>query len=63
VIDAYLEGSLLDALTQRTKEELAELPGDLKPEEAAVMRLIQSRLEQELERDQARDRRRNGRKR
>jgi DNA topoisomerase-1 len=63
VIDAYLEGSLLDALTQRTEEELAGTPGDLKPEEMAVMRLLQGRLKQEQVHDEVRDRRRHHRNR
>ncbi len=58
VIDAYLEGSLLEVLTQRTVEELAETQGDLKQEETAVMRLLQSRLQQEQAQDKARDRKR-----
>jgi DNA topoisomerase-1 len=58
VIDAYLEGSLLDTLAQWTAEELAETPGVLKPEETAVMRLLQSRLQQEQAQDKARDRKR-----
>ncbi len=58
VIDAYLEGSLLESLTRRTAEELAETKGDFKPEETAVMWLLQSRLQQEQAQDKARDRKR-----
>lgn len=62
VIDAYLEGSLLDTLAQRTEQELADTPARLKPAERAVMLLLQSRLEQERAHDTRRDRRRTARK-
>lgn len=61
VIDAYLEGSLLDSLAQRTEQELATAPGEFRPEEQAVMRLLHSRLKQEQ--DTQRDRRQSARKR
>ena len=63
VIDAYLEGSLLDVLAQRTRQALAGTPSALKPEERAVMRLLQIRLEQEQQRDNQRARRRTARRR
>jgi DNA topoisomerase-1 len=49
VLDAYLDGSLIDVLKQRAEHELTESIKDLRPEEAAVMALLQQRLEQEQE--------------
>src|SRR5207247_1225820 len=49
VLDAYLDGSLIDVLKQRTEHELTESIKDLRPEEAAVMALLQQRLAQEQE--------------
>ncbi|MDQ3871883.1 MAG: DNA topoisomerase IB [Chloroflexota bacterium] len=49
VIDSYLEGSLLTALTQRTEEELATSLNELSPEERAVMALLQRRLAADAE--------------
>ena len=46
VLDAYLDGSLIETLKQRTEQELAESSEDLKPEEAAVMRLLRQRLQE-----------------
>ncbi len=45
VIEAYLDGTMLAALQQRTREELAEDIHALKPEEAAVLGLLQQRLQ------------------
>jgi DNA topoisomerase-1 len=48
VFDAYLDRSLLEVLQQRTAEELkTALPG-LPAEEAAVLALLQQRMEQQL---------------
>ncbi|WP_165068348.1 DNA topoisomerase IB [Paludisphaera rhizosphaerae] len=47
VLDAYLEGSMLDALRTRTDREMKKSIGDLKPEEAAVLALLQNRLARE----------------
>lgn len=47
VLDAYLEGSMLDALRARTDREMKKSMGDLKPEEAAVLALLQNRLARE----------------
>ena len=44
VIDAYLEGAVLDTLRTRAEQELAEGLHDLQPEEAAVLVLLQQRL-------------------
>lgn len=55
VIDAYLEGTMLDTLRSRTEQELRhELP-NLSPEEAAVMVLLQQRLARESAEDAHRD--------
>jgi len=45
VIDAYLDGSVLEALRTRTRQELVEDLHDLSPEEAAVVALLQQRLQ------------------
>jgi DNA topoisomerase-1 len=47
VIDAYLEGTMLESLQQITAQELVENLHELKPEEAAIMALLQKRLERE----------------
>jgi len=47
VLDAYLEGSMLDALRARTDRAMADSIGRLKPEEAAVLALLQNRLARE----------------
>ncbi len=49
VIDAYLDGSMLETLKERAEEELAESLGELNPEEAAVMTLLRQRLTRETE--------------
>ena len=54
VIDAYLDGSMLETLKDRAEEELAESLGELDPEEAAVMTLLQQRLARETDGREAR---------
>jgi DNA topoisomerase-1 len=49
VLDAYLEGSLVETLQQRAEQELAESLRELRPEEAAVMGLLMRRLAHEQE--------------
>ncbi|MGA7501385.1 MAG: hypothetical protein WBX00_32025 [Isosphaeraceae bacterium] len=49
VLDAYLDGSLIETLRQRAREEMHESLGNLRPEEAAVMALLQNRLAREQE--------------
>jgi len=49
VLDAYLDGSMIEILRRRAKEEMDESHGDLRPEEAAVMALLQNRLAREQE--------------
>jgi DNA topoisomerase-1 len=44
ILDAYLDGSMIDALRRRTKQKIEESLGDLRPEEAAVLALLQNRL-------------------
>ena len=41
VLDAYLDGSLLETLSRRAEAELARSLRDLEPEEAAVLALLQ----------------------
>ncbi len=48
VIDAYLDGTLLETLRQRVDAELEE-DGALDPDERAVLRLLQSRLQAEVQ--------------
>lgn len=45
VIDAYLDGTMLHALQQRAREELVSDIHSLSPEEAAVLALLQQRLQ------------------
>jgi DNA topoisomerase-1 len=49
ILDAYLDGSMIDALQRRARQELEESLGELRPEEAAVMALLQNRLAREGE--------------
>ncbi|MFP5390813.1 MAG: DNA topoisomerase IB, partial [Gammaproteobacteria bacterium] len=44
VLDAYLDGTVIEALRERTRQELAEELHALQPEEAAVVALLQERL-------------------
>ncbi|HWJ96071.1 MAG TPA: DNA topoisomerase IB, partial [Telluria sp.] len=45
VLDAYLDGAVLQALRERTEEELVEELHTLQPEEAAVLALLEERLQ------------------
>lgn len=45
VIDAYLDGTMLSALQQRAREKLTKDIHALSPEEAAVLALLQQRLQ------------------
>ncbi|MDQ6604809.1 MAG: DNA topoisomerase IB [Chloroflexota bacterium] len=49
VLDGYLEGAMLEALKQRTEQEIADGLHGLKPEEAAVLAFLQQRLTQEMQ--------------
>jgi DNA topoisomerase-1 len=46
VVDIYLKGTLLDILTQQTKQQRTDLFEGLRSEEAAVMKLLQHHLQQ-----------------
>ncbi|CAN7341165.1 DNA topoisomerase IB [Massilia sp. LjRoot122] len=58
VLDAYLDGTVLEVLRERTEQELTEDLHALQPEEAAVLAMLQQRLrreqEEELKREKAR---------
>ena len=45
VIDAYLDGTVMDALRERATRELVDDLHNLSPEEAAVLALLQQRLQ------------------
>jgi DNA topoisomerase-1 len=47
ILTSYLDGSMIESLRRRTKEAMDESLGDLRPEEAAVMALLQNRLARE----------------
>ncbi len=49
VLEAYLDGSMIDALRQRADQEMDDFRGHLRPEEAAVLALLQNRLAREDE--------------
>src|SRR4051812_39814074 len=49
VIEAYLDGSMLETLKRRAEKELAGGLPDLRPEEAAVVALLQQRLKRGVE--------------
>jgi DNA topoisomerase-1 len=57
VLESYLEGTMLEALRERTRDELTRGLARLQPEEAAVLVLLQHRLTEESCHDQ-----RNGRR-
>ena len=44
VLDAYLDGSMIETPRRRAKEEMDESLGELRPEETAVMTLLRNRL-------------------
>ncbi len=52
VIDAYLEGTMLDSLRRRALEQMADVRG-LSPEESAVLVLLQRRLAREEQDDRS----------
>jgi DNA topoisomerase-1 len=54
VIEAYMDGSLIQTLKHRAEEELSESMKGLEPEEAAVLALLQQRLAREAEQAPAR---------
>jgi DNA topoisomerase-1 len=54
VIEAYMDGSLIQTLKHRAEAELSESMKGLEPEEAAVLALLQQRLAREAEQAPAR---------
>ena len=44
VIDAYMDGSMLDRLSEEVAEAAADAPGDLSPDEQSVLCLLRGRL-------------------
>lgn len=50
VLDAYLDGTVLEVLRERTERKLQEDLHALRPEEAAVLAMLQQRLRHEQER-------------
>jgi DNA topoisomerase-1 len=48
VLDAYLDGTMLEGLHARAEESLVEDLKDLQPEEAAVLAMLERRLAQEV---------------
>lgn len=53
VIDAYLEGTVLEALHKETTRQLVDDLHSLSPEEAAVLTLLQQRLQKAAEAEKA----------
>ena len=53
VFESYLDGSLIESLKTRAERELSGSLTGLKPEEAAVLALLQQRLAREAERKTA----------
>jgi DNA topoisomerase-1 len=51
VLDAYMDGTMLEGLRARAEEKLVEELHDLQPEEAAVLAMLQARLAQEIPED------------
>ncbi|CAN5127402.1 DNA topoisomerase IB [soil metagenome] len=49
IIESYMDGSLLEALRRRAEQELADSLRELRPEEAAILALLQQRLTRETE--------------
>jgi DNA topoisomerase-1 len=49
VLEAYQDGALIQTLKQRAEQEIAESLHELRPEEGAVLGLLQQRLAQEQE--------------
>ncbi|MGH7140996.1 MAG: hypothetical protein ACREHD_35135, partial [Pirellulales bacterium] len=50
VIDAYLDRTLIETLKRRTENELKRSLSRLSSEEAAVLALVEERLQRDLER-------------
>jgi DNA topoisomerase-1 len=48
VLDSYLDGTMIEGLLARAEEKLAEDLQDLRPEEAAVLAMLQQRLARDV---------------
>jgi DNA topoisomerase-1 len=55
VLDAYLDGTVLEVMRERTEQELLVDLHALQPEEAAVLAMLQQRLRHEQELEQQRE--------
>jgi DNA topoisomerase-1 len=55
VIDAYMDQTLIETMKQRTERELREHLKRLPPEEAAVMALLQQRMQRDLKKAKSRE--------
>src|SRR5207253_2995426 len=53
VINAYLDGTLVETLKRRAEEQLSKRVHQLRPEEAAVLGLLQQRLATERKREKS----------
>jgi len=49
IIESYMDGTMLDSLKKKAERTLTESLGKLRPEEAAVVGLLQQRLAREME--------------
>ncbi|MDB5822947.1 MAG: topoisomerase [Herminiimonas sp.] len=49
VVDAYLDGTMVEAIKARARKKLADDIRDLRPEEAAVLAFLQERLSSDVE--------------
>ncbi|SFD21633.1 DNA topoisomerase IB [Massilia yuzhufengensis] len=54
VLDAYLDGTVLEVMRERTEQQLLEDLHSLQPEEAAVLAMLQQRLSREQEEEKLR---------
>ena len=59
IIQSYMDGTMLETLKTRAEREMSDSLGELRPEEAAILALLQQRLARDVElaREKARDRR------
>ena len=49
VLDAYMEGAVIEALRERTEQQLIDDLHALQPEEAAVLAMLQQRLQHDAD--------------
>jgi DNA topoisomerase-1 len=50
IVDSYMDGSMLEVLQSRAEQEMRNSLRRLRPEEAAVLALLQQRLKREARR-------------